>query len=141
MNRQGGRFEIPQRYVYIAAAVGLLVGVYLVYQLLTAGLQSYLAVIAGVMLLIGNAPELVRSLQRREVGLAMLNTLVGAALVSFFLGSILAKIVFWPLAIVLLGLALPLTINRAGVAGAYLRGLRQLFGQARHLMRMRSRSI
>ncbi len=141
MNRQGGRFEIPQRYVYIAAAVGLLVGVYLVYQLLTAGLQSYLAVIAGVMLLIGNAPELVRSLQRREVGLAMLNTLVGAALVSFFLGSILAKIVFWPLAIVLLGLALPLTINRAGVAGAYLRGLRQLFDQARHLMRMRSRSI
>ncbi len=141
MNRQGGRFEIPQRYVYIAAAVGLLVGVYLVYQLLTAGLQSYLAVIAGVMLLIGNAPELVRSLQRREVGLAMLNTLVGAALVSFFLGSLLAKIVFWPLAIVLLGLALPLTINRAGVAGAYLRGLRQLFGQARHLMRMRSRSI
>ena len=141
MNRQGGRFEIPQRYVYIAAAIGLLVGVYFVYQLLTAGLQSYLAVIAGVMLLIGNAPELVRSLQRREVGLAMLNTLVGAALVSFFLGSILAKIVFWPLAIVLLGLALPLTINRAGVAGAYLRGLRQLFGQARHLMRMRSRSI
>ncbi len=141
MNRQGGRFEIPQRYVYIAAAVGLLVGVYLVYQLLTAGLQSYLAVIAGVMLLIGNAPELVRSLQRREVGPAMLNTLVGAALVSFFLGSILAKIVFWPLAILLLGLALPLTINRAGVAGAYLRGLRQLFGQARHLMRMRSRSI
>ncbi len=141
MNRQGGRFEIPQRYVYIAAAIGLLVGVYLVYQLLTAGLQSYLAVIAGVMLLIGNAPELVRSLQRREVGLAMLNTLVGAALVSFFLGSILAKIVFWPLVIVLLGLALPLTINRAGVAGAYLRGLRQLFGQARHLMRMRSRSI
>ncbi len=141
MNRQGGRFEFPQRYVYIAAAIGLLVGVYLVYQLLTAGLQSYLAVIAGVMLLIGNAPELVRSLQRREVGLAMLNTLVGAALVSFFLGSILTKIVFWPLAIVLLGLALPLTINRAGVAGAYLRGLRQLFGQARHLMRMRSRSI
>ena len=141
MNRQGGRFEIPQRYVYIAAAIGLLVGVYLVYQLLTASLQSYLAVIAGVMLLIGNAPELVRSLQRREVGLAMLNTLVGAALVSFFLGSILAKIVFWPLAILLLGLALPLTINRAGVAGAYLRGLRQLFGQARHLMRMRSRSI
>ncbi|HZG69041.1 MAG TPA: hypothetical protein VEZ12_20070 [Herpetosiphonaceae bacterium] len=141
MNRQGGRFEIPQRYVYIAAAIGLLVGVYLVYQLLTAGLQSYLAVIAGVMLLIGNAPELVRSLQRREIGLAMLNTLVGAALVSFFLGSILAKIVFWPLAIVLLALALPLTINRAGIAGAYLRGLRQLFGQARHLMRMRSRSI
>jgi hypothetical protein len=141
MNGQGGRVVIPQRYVYIAAVVGLLFGIYIIYQLLTAGLQSYLAVIAGVMLLIGNGPELIRSLQRREIGLAMLNTLVGAALVCYFLGSIVIPFAFWSIAIVLLGLALPLTINRAGVAGAYLRGLRQLFGQARQLMRIRSRSI
>lgn len=140
MNRQGGRFQIPQRWLYIAAAFGLLVGMVLVYRLLTAGLQSYLAVIAGGMLLIGNAPELVRSLQRREIGLAMLNTLVALALVSFFLGSLIAKIIFWPLAILLLALAVPLTINRAGVAGAYLNGARQLFGQARQIARMRSRT-
>ena len=133
--------RIPQRYVYIAAAFGLLVGMFLVYRFLTAGLQSYLAVIAGIMLLIGNAPELVRALQRREIGLAMLNTLVGLSLVSFFLGSLIAKIVFWPLAILLLALALPLTVNRAGVARAYLRGARQIFGQARQLARYRSRSI
>lgn len=141
MNRQGRRVAIPQRYVYIAAAVGLLFGIYIVYQLLTMGLQSYLAIIAGVMLLIGNGPELVRSLQRREIGLAMLNTLVGAALVCYFLGNLIVPFVFWTIAIVLLGFALPLTINRAGVAGAYLRGLRQLFGQARQLMRIRSRTI
>jgi hypothetical protein len=141
MNRQGGRFVVPERYVYIAAAVGLLFGVYIVYQLLTAGLQSYLAVIAGVMLLIGNGPELVRALQRREIGLAMLNTLVGLALISYFLGSIVVPFVFWSIAIVLLALALPLTLNRAGVAGAYLRGMRQIFGQARQLMRIRSRSM
>jgi hypothetical protein len=140
MNRQGGRFQIPQRWIYIAAAFGLLVGMVLVYRLLTAGLQSYVAVIAGVMLLIGNAPELVRSLQRREIGLAMLNTLVGGSLVCFFLGTLIAKIVFWPLAILMLALALPLTINRAGVASAYLQGARQLFGQARQVARLRSRT-
>ena len=141
MDRQTGRLRIPQRFVIIAAVVGLLVGMYLVYQLLTAGLQAYLAVVAGVMLLIGNAPELVRALQRREIGLAMLNTLVGLALVCYFIGSLIAGIIFWPLALLLLVLALPLTINRAGIAGAYLRGARQLFGQARQVMRWRSRSI
>ena len=141
MNRQTGRLHIPQRFVIIAAAVGLLVGMYLVYQLLTAGLQAYLAVVAGAMILIGNAPELARSLQRREIGLAMLNTLVGLALVSYFVGSLIFSIVFWPLALLLLALALPLTMNRAGVAGAYLRTIRQLFWQARHLVGWRSRSI
>jgi hypothetical protein len=141
MNRQLGKLHIPQRYVTIFAVIGLLVGIYVVYQLLTAGLQAYVAVIAGGMLLIGNGPALIQSLQRRELGLAMLNTLVGGALVTFFLGTIVLKIVFWPIAIVLLGLALPLTINRAGVAGTYLRVVRQLFGQAVQLTRARSRSI
>ena len=141
MNQQTGRLRIPQRYVMIAATVGLLVGMYLVYRLLTAGLQSYVAVIAGVMLLIGNAPDLVRSLQRREWGLAMHNTLIGLALVSYFVGSLILRVVFWPLALVLLVLALPLTVNRAGVAGAYLRTIRQLFWQARQLIAWRSRAI
>ena len=141
MNQSTRGLHIPQRYVVIAAAIGIVLAMFLVYQLLTAGLQSYVAVIAGTMILIGNAPELIRSFQRREMGLAMLNTLVGLALVFFFIGSLLAKIIFWPLTILLLGLALPLTVNRAGVARAYLSGARQLFWQARMLMRWRSRSI
>ena len=141
MNRHIRLPRISQRWLAIAAVVGLLVGMFLVYRLLTAGLQAYLAGISGTMLLIGNAPDLVRSLQRRELGLAMLNVLVGLALVCYFVGSIAGTIIFWPLAILLLALALPLTINRAGIAGAYLRGARQLFGQARQFVRWRSRSI
>ena len=138
---QSGRFRIPQRYLYIAAAVGLLVGMLLIYRLLTAGLQSYLALIAGVMLVLGNMPEFFRSVQRRELGVPMLNMLVGFALVAFFVGSLLLKVVFWPLAIVLLALALPLTIGRARVAGVYMGALRTLFLQARQLTRFRSRSF
>lgn len=141
MNLPTRTVQIPQRYLVIAIVVALVLGVFLVYQLLTAGLQAYLALIAGVMLLIGNAPELVRSLQRREIGLAMLNTLVGLALVAYFVGTITIAALFWPLSILMLLLALPLTINRAGIAGAYLQGLRQLVSQARMLMRWRSRSV
>lgn len=140
MNRLG-RFEIPQRWLYIAAAIGAVVGMVLVYRLLTAGLQSYLALIAGSMLLIGNAPDLLRSLQQRDLGVAMLNSLVGLALVSYFVGVLALKVVFWPIAILLLALALPLTFNRAKVAGTYLNTFRLLVIQARTLLRMRSRSI
>jgi hypothetical protein len=141
MNRQGGRFRISQRWLYIAAAFGLLVGMVIVYRLLTAGLQSYLALIAGTMLLVGNAPELLQSMQRRDLGAAMLNTLVGLALVSYFVGSILLRAIFWPIAIVLLALAIPLVFNRARMAGTYLNTARLLLIQARQLMRIRSRSI
>ena len=141
MNQQGRTVQIPQRYVIIGSVVLLLFGIFVVYRFMTAGLQSYMAVIAGVMLLIGNAPELVRSIQRREIGLSMMNTLIALALVCYFIGRIIFPFVFWPLSVLMLVLALPLTINRAGVAGAYLRGLRQLFSQARMLMRFRSRSI
>lgn len=141
MNGQDGRFGIPQRWLYIIAAFGLLVGMVLVYRLLTAGLQSYLAAIAGTMLLIGNAPDLVRSLQRRDIGVAMLNTLVGVALVTYFVGSLILPVVFWPIALVMLALAVPLVFNRARVAGTYLNTARLLLMQARQLARTRSRSI
>jgi hypothetical protein len=141
MNQPTRTVQIPQRYVTIAIVVALVIGVLLVYQLLTAGLQAYLALIAGAMLLIGNAPELVRSIQRREIGLAMLNSLVGGGLIAYFLGEVTLTVLFWPLSILLLALAVPLTVNRAGIAGAYLQTLRQLAGQARLLMRWRSRSV
>ncbi len=141
MNQPTRTVQIPQRYLTIAIIVALVIGVFLVYRLLTAGLQAYLALITGVMLLIGNAPELVRSIQRREIGLAMLNTLVGLGLIAYFVGTITIAPLFWPLSIVFLLLALPLTINRAGIAGAYLTGLRQLISQARVLLRFRSRSV
>jgi uncharacterized membrane protein len=130
-----------QNWLYIFALVGILVAIYLIYQLLTAGLQAYLALIAGVMLLIGNAPELTRSLQQRTIGSALLNTLIGGALVSYFFGSIIVPPIFWSLSIVLLLAALPLTLNRASVARSYLNGARNLAMQARHLIRFRQRTL
>lgn len=130
-----------QTLLYVLALVGVLVAIYFVYQLLTAGLQAYLALIAGVMLLIGNLPELVRSLQQRELGHVMLNTLVGVALICYFIGSIIAAPLFWSLSILSLIAALPLTLNRAAVARTYVNAARNMAAQARHLIRYRQRTM
>jgi hypothetical protein len=135
-----GRFR-NQNWLYILALIGVLVAIYVVYQLLTAGLQSYLALIAGVMLLIGNLPELTRSLQGRIIDNSLLNTLVGLALIAYFIGSIVLAPLFWSLSILMLFAALPLTLNRASVARAYINGARNLFTQALHLIRYRQRTM
>lgn len=130
-----------QTILYIFALVGVLVAIYILYGLLTAGVQAYIALIAGVMLLIGNTPELVRSLQQRVFGTAMFNSLIGLALICYFLGSVFLQLLFYPLTIVLLLAALPLAINRAGATRAYLNAGKTFVIQARSLLRMRSRTL
>lgn len=130
-----------QTILYLFAIVGVLVAIYILYGLLTAGVQAYIALIAGLMLLVGNIPELVRSLQQRVFGTAMFNALIGLSLICYFLGSALSQIIFYPLTIVLLLAALPLAINRAGATRAYLGAARTLALQARSLLRMRSRTL
>jgi hypothetical protein len=128
-----------QNLIYIFAIIGVLVAVYIVYQFLTAGLQAYIALIAGVLLVLANGPDLVRSLQQRQLGVAMHNTMVGLALISYFIGRLVLSVVFWPLAILLLFAAIPLVLDRVGMAQAYLRIGRNLANQARQLFRMRQR--
>ncbi len=135
-----GRYR-NQAWLYLFALVGVLVAIYIVYQFLTAGLQAYLALIAGIMLLIGNLPELARSVRQRQFGSAVHNTLIGLALVSYFVGEIVLKLLFWPLAIVLLFAALPLTLNRAGVARAYASAGRNIVNQAWQLLGRRARTF
>jgi hypothetical protein len=130
-----------QNLIYLFALIGVLVAIYIVYQFLTAGLQAYVALIAGVMLLIANLPELMRAVQARQMGSAVHNTLVGAALVFYFIGEIVLKALFWPLAILMLFLALPLMLNRVGVARAYANAGRNIVSQARHLLRLRQRTM
>lgn len=126
-------------WIYIFAIIGVLVAIYVVYSLLTAGLQAYIALIAGAMLLVGNLPDLARALQQRQLGAAMMNTLIGLALIAYFIGALLPWL-FYPLAILLLLAAAPLAVNRVDVTRAYLNAGRAIANQARHLLRMRQRT-
>lgn len=127
--------------LYILALVGVLFVIYILYGFLTAGVQAYIALFTGMLLLLGNLPEIVRSLQQRVLGNATMNGLIGMALIAYFLGSVALSILFYPLTIVLLIAAVPLALNRASVTRAYLNGARNVAGQARQAWRYRRRTM
>ena len=129
-NKQYGRTTI-----YVAVAIGAIIFGFLVYGLTHAITQASLALVAGLMLLIGNGPELLRTLRQREVGLAMLNSLVAVALLSFFLVHWFGFIFYIPLVGALL-LALPLTVDRVRIANTYLGLAKAIVLQLRHLIRI-----
>ncbi|WP_029215351.1 hypothetical protein [Kallotenue papyrolyticum] len=136
MNRRS-RYDT---WIAVFAIIGALVVIAVLYRLLTAGLQSYVALIAGALLVLGNLPELLRALQGRVWGAALMNTLIGLALISYFLAALLPWL-FYPLAILLLLAAVPLAVNRTDVARAYLRGARTLGLQLRQMLRARQRTL
>lgn len=129
-----------QVWLYVLALIGVIVAAVVLARLLTAGYQAYLALIAGAMLLIGNSTEIVQAVRRRTLGIPVMNLLVALALILFFVGRVLGELLFWPLSILLLILAVPLATRRADVARAYVRGARALFDQLRTVWRARQRT-
>lgn len=127
--------QINRTTLYVVIAIGILFVGLLAYGLAAAVTQASLALVAGLMLLIGNAPELIRTAQRREIGLAMLNTLVAVALLSFFLVKWFGFLFYVPLVIALV-LALPLTLNRVAIVRSYLGAVKVMLGQLRRLVRI-----
>ena len=130
-----------QLWLYVAVMVGVVLLVIVFGRLLAAGFQAYLALIAGSLLLVGNCAEIVRAVRTRTLGIPAMNLLIALALILFFVGKVLGTLVFWPLSIVALVLAVPLATQRAGVARAYVRSARSLAAQARTLWRMRQRMM
>lgn len=130
-----------QLWLYVAVMVGVVVAVIVLGRLFTAGFQAYLSLIAGSLLLVGNCAEMVRAVRSRTLGIPAMNLLVALALILFFVGKVLGWLLFWPLSIVALLLAVPLATQRAGVARAYVRSARSLAAQARALWRLRQRMM
>jgi hypothetical protein len=118
-NRPNGGLVIPTLYIYVAIGILAVIVVSLVGGLLSAGVQAYFALAAGILLLLGNVRDLVRPAYGQAAGGALMNTLIGAALALFFLGGAFGWVWYVP-ALLLLVLALPLGMRRAAVYTAYL---------------------
>lgn len=132
----GGRYTriggvpIKPAYLYIAGAIVLLVAIYFVMRFLSTSLVMHVSVFAGVLLLIGNLRELIGNAYGQRGSTALLNVLVGAALIFAWLTQFLGAL-FWIPALLLLGVATPLIFGRAGVYTAYLDTARTLVGSVR----------
>jgi hypothetical protein len=135
-NRSIGGFRIPSIYIYVAVAIVAVIAISLVGGLLSAGMQAYFALGAGVLLLLGNVRELVSYGQ--NAGAALMNTLIGGALVLFFLGNAFGWVWYIP-ALALLLAALPLGLRRAAVYTAYLDAARTMSNTVRRAVGSRSR--
>lgn len=128
------RAGIPPLYQYIGIGVLVLLGIWLLSSFLSAGMEGYFALAAGVLLVLGNLRDLIATPYPQRNNVSLMNTLIGGGLITFFLG----KGGFPPIgglwyvaALALLLVAAPLMLGRATVYTAYLGTARNVIGGVR----------
>ncbi len=133
-NNSGG-FGIPPLYIYIGIGIAAVIIVSIIGGLLSAGVQAYFAVAAGILLVLANLRDL---LGGTNSGAALMNTMIGAALIFFFLGSAFGWVWYIP-ALLLLVAAAPLGVRRADVYTVYLDAARSMATNVRRAVGGRTR--
>ncbi len=128
-------FRIRSMYLYIAVAVVVILAIYFVVRFLNTGLVMHFGMFAGVLLLLANVRELIGQPYAQRSNTALLNSLVGGALIFAWLSQILSAFMWIP-AILLIGVATPLAFGRASVYTMYVQtarnamdGLRRAVGR------------
>ena len=119
---------IPPAYLYIGVGIVLLIGIWLLYGFLRAGIDAYFALIVGVLLVLGNLRDLIASTLQGRSQVSLMNTLLGASLVFFFLGRGPLGLAGYLPAIILMLIAAPLMLGRAVVYTAYVNTARRAIG-------------
>ncbi len=124
-----GGFYIKPLYLGIAAVLAVLVVAFIVFQMLNAALVMHFSLAAGVLLLLANLRELIGQSYNRHNNTALLNILIGAALVAAWASQIFGAFLWLP-AVLLLLLATPLALGRAQVYTRYVKTGRVMLGRA-----------
>ena len=120
---QIGGWRIKPLYLYIAAAVAVLVAVFFVLRFLNTSLVMHFGAYAGLLLLVANVRELIGSTYGERGSTALLNVLVGGALICAWLSQLLGALLWIP-AVVLMVIATPLIFGRASVYRGYITAAR-----------------
>lgn len=119
---QSGRrspFGIRPLYLYIGIGILVLIALWFISGLLTAGITAYFSLAAGILLVLGNLRDVILNPYPQKANTGLLNTLIGAGLIMFFVGSAFGALWFIP-AVLLLLLAAPLMLGRAEVYATYM---------------------
>jgi hypothetical protein len=125
---------IPPLYLYIGVGILVLLGIWLLLSFFRAGIDGYFALLAGVLLVLGNLRDLIANPYAQRGNVSLLNTLIGGGLIFFFLGKgnfpPIGGIWYVP-AIILMLIAAPLMLGRAAVYTAYVGTARRAIGTVR----------
>jgi hypothetical protein len=122
-----GGFRIKPVYLYAGIAVLALLALYFVTRFLNTGLVMHFGAFAGVLLLVANLRELIGQSYAQRSSTALLNVLIGGALICAWLTQITGVLLLWIPAVVLLGIATPLTFGRASIYSSYVQTARGAF--------------
>jgi hypothetical protein len=128
-----GNWPIRPVYAYIGAAVLVLLALFLVLRFLNASLVMHFGAYAGVLLLIANLRELLGNSYGQKGSTALLNVLVGGALLFAWLSQLVGSLMWLP-ALILVGIATPLIFARARVYTAYIDTARTVAGSVRRTL-------
>jgi hypothetical protein len=100
-------------------------------------MESYFALAAGVLLVLGNLRDLIANPYPQRSNVSLLNTLIGGGLIFYWLGNggfpPLGWVWFVP-AVLLMLIAAPLMLGRAAVYTAYIGTARNAIGSVRRLV-------
>jgi hypothetical protein len=120
-----GRLGVKPLYVYLAVGVLLLLCLYFLSRIINTSLIMHFGLAAGVMLLWANGraflnrtPSYVYVQAQPDKSTALLNTLIGGALISAWLSQI-ASVILWVPALLLFGLATPLALGKTHIYDKY----------------------
>jgi hypothetical protein len=129
--------RIAPLYLYIGVGILVLLGIWLLAGFVRTGVEGYFTLVAGVLLIVGNLRDLIRSPFIGRENTALLNTLIGGSLIGFFLGRggfpPLGS-VWYIFAVALLLIAAPLMLGRASVYSAYLGTAKNAVGAVRRVI-------
>lgn len=128
-----GGYPIKPLYLYIGLAVLAVVAIYFVLNIFTTQLVMHFGAYAGLLLLIANVRELIGNSYGQKGSTALLNVLIGAALLCAWLSQIITSLLWVP-AILLVAIATPLIFGRARVYTAYLDTARNIAGSVKRTL-------
>jgi hypothetical protein len=133
----GRGLGIPPVYLYIGIAILVLLGIWLLAGFFRASIESYFALAAGILLVLGNLRDLIVNPYPSRSNTALLNTMIGGGLIFYYLGNGRFPpfgTLWYVLALLLLLGAAPLMIGRASVYGAYVGAARNIVGGVRRVV-------
>lgn len=128
-----GGYPVKPLYLAIAIAIAVAIVLFLVLRFLNTGLVMHFGAYAGFLLLIANVRELVGSSYGQRGSTALLNVMVGGALLCAWLSQLLGAL-FWVPALLLVGIATPLIFGRGQVYTAYLDTAKNVAGSLRRTL-------
>lgn len=125
-----GGVGVKPLYLYIAGAIAVVIAIFFVLRFLNTGLVMHFGAYAGLLLLIANVRELIGNSYGQKGGTALLNVMVGGALIFAWLSQLVTSL-FWIPAIILAAIATPLIFGRGRVYTAYLDTAKTIAGSVR----------